>query len=262
MQRRVREAPDEEAKLVIRMVELASEYGRYGYCRITALLRGEGWKVNHKRVERLWRQEGLKVPSRQPKRKRLWLTDGSCVRLRPTHSNHVWSYDFLHDRTEDGRAFRLLTILDECTRECLAMDVARRMSYRDVMDRLAELFIDRGVPECLRSDNGSEFTAQAIRDWLKALGVRTLYIEPGSPWENGYVESFNGKFRDELLNREVFETLREAQVLTERWRREYNQIRPHSALAYRPPAPEAFLPRRYAGDSPPWDGPLVMPALT
>ncbi len=261
-QRRVREAPDEEARLVVRMVELASEYGRYGYRRITALLRGKGWKVNHKRVEGLWRQEGLKVPSRQPKRKRLWLTDGSCVRLRPTHRNHVWSYDFLHERTEDGRAFRLLTILDEYTRECLAMDVARRMSHLDVMDRLAELFIERGVPECLRSDNGSEFTAQAIRDWLMALGVRTLYIEPGSPWENGYVESFNGKLRDELLNREVFETLGEAQVLIERWRREYNRIRPHSALAYRPPAPEAVLPRRQDGDSSPWDGPLMMPALT
>ena len=261
-QRRVRQAPDEEAKLVVRMVELASEYGRYGYRRVTAMLRGEGWKVNHKRVERLWRQEGLKVPSRQPKRKRLWLTDGSCVRLRPTHRNHVWSYDFLHDRTEDGRAFRLLAILDEYTRECLAMDVARRMSHRDVMDRLAELFIERGVPECLRSDNGSEFTAQSIRDWLKAIGVRTLYIEPGSPWENGYVESFNGKLRDELLNREVFETLREAQVLTERWRREYNQIRPHSALAYRPPAPEAVLPRRQAGNSSLWNGSLMVPRLT
>ena len=261
-QLKVREVPDEEARLVVRMVELANEYGRYGYRMITAMLREEGWKVNHKRVERLWRQEGLKVPSRQPKRKRLWLTDGSCVRLRPTHRNHVWSYDFLHERTEDGRAFRLLTILDEYTRECLAMEVARRMNHRDVMDRLAELFIERGVPEYLRSDNGPECTAQAIRDWLKVMGVRTLYIEPGSPWENGYVESFNGKLRDELLNREVFETLREAQVLIERWRREVNQIRPHSALAYRPPAPKAFLPRKQAGNSSPWDGPLMMPALT
>ena len=247
---------------MVRMVELASEYGRYGYRRVTAMLRGEGWIVNHKRVERLWRQEGLKVPSRQPKRKRLWLTDGSCVRLRPTHRNHVWSYDFLHDRTGDGRAFRRLAILDEYTRECLAMDVARRMSPRDVMDRLAELFIERGVPECLRSDNGSEFTAQSIRDGLKAIGVRTLYIEPGSPWENGYVESFNGKLRDELLNREVFETLREAQVLTERWRREVNQIRPHSALAYRPPAPEAVLLRKQAGNPSLWNGPLIIPELT
>ncbi len=261
-QRRVREIPEEEARLVARMMELASEYGRYGYRRITAMLRGEGWKVNHKRVERLWRQEGLKVLSRQPKRGRLRLTDGSCIRLRPAHRNHVWSYDFVHERTEDGRAFRLLSSLDEYTRECLAIDVARRMNHRDVLERLAELFVERGVPQSLRSDNGPEFTAQAIRDWLKAIGVRTLYIEPGSPWENGYVESFNGKLRDELLNREVFETLREAQVLIERWRREYNQRRPHSALGYRSPAPEAFLPRAQAGNSSPWAGLQIIPALT
>ena len=163
---------------------------------------------------------------------------------------------------EDGRAFRLLTILDEYTRECLAIDVARRMNHRDVLDRLAELFIERGVPESLRSDNGPEFTAQAIRDWLKVIGVRTLYIEPGSPWENGYVENFNGKLRDELLNREVFETLREAPVLIERWRREYNQRRLHSALRYRPPAPEAFLPRAQAGNSSSWAGLQIIPALT
>ncbi len=149
----------------------------------------------------------------------------------------------MHERTHDGRAFRLLTLLDEYTRECLAIEVQRQMNHQDVLDRLAELFVDRGVPEYIRSDNGSEFTAQAVRDWLKAVGVRTLYIEPGSPWENGYVESFNGKLRDELLNVEVFDTLWEAKVLAERWRREYNQRRPHSALAYRPPAPEARLPR-------------------
>ena len=174
---------------------------------------GKGWKVNHKRVERLWRQEGLKVPSRQPKRRRLWLNDGSCVRLRAAHKNHVWSYDFVHERTHDGRAFRLLPLLDEYTRECLAIDVKRQMNHQDVLDRLAELFVDRGVPEYIRSDNGSEFTAQAVRDWLKAVGVRTLYIEPGSPWENGYVESFNGKLRDEFLNVEIFDTLWEAKVL-------------------------------------------------
>ena len=230
-QRRERHIPDDEARLVAEMVELATHYGRYGYRRITAMLRWEGWKVNHKRVERLWRQEGLKVPSRQPKRRRLWLHDGSCVRLRAAHKDHVWSYDFVHERTHDGRAFRLLTLLDEYTRECLAIEVQRQMNHQDVLDRLAELFVDRGVPEYIRSDNGSEFTAQAVRDWLKAVGVRTLYIEPGSPWENGYVESFNGKLRDELLNAEVFDTLWEAKVLAERWRREYNQRRPHSALA-------------------------------
>ena len=167
------------------MVELATQYGRYGYRRITAMLRWEGWKVNHKRVERLWRQEGLKVPSRQPKRRRLWLNDGSCVRLRAAHKDHVWSYDFVHERTHEGRAFRLLTLLDEYTRECLAIDVRQQMNHQDVLDLLAELFVDRGVPKYIRSDNGSEFTAQAVRDWLQAVGVRTLYIEPGSPWENG-----------------------------------------------------------------------------
>ena len=217
------------------MVVLAIEYGRYGYRRITAMLRGEGWKVNHKRVERLWRQEGLKVPSRQPKRRRLWLHDGSCVRPRPKYPNHVWGYDFMHERTQDGRAFRLLTILEECSRECLAIEVQRQMKHQDVLDQLAELFVDRGVPQYIRSDNGSEFTAGAVRDWLKAVGVKTLYIEPGSPWENGYVESFNGKLRDELLNREVFETLREAQVLIERWRREYKP----AAASQRPGLPSS-----------------------
>ena len=188
-QRRDRQIPDDEARLVARMVELATQYGRYDYRRITAMLHGEGWEVNHKRVERLWRQEGLKVPSRQSKRRRLWLNDGSCVRLRAAHKDHVWSYDFMHERTHDGRAFRLLTILDEYTRECLDIEVKRQMNHQDVLDRL------------------TEFTAQAVRDWLEALGVRTLYIEPGSPWENGYVESFNGKLRDELLNVEIFDTL-------------------------------------------------------
>ena len=261
-QRRERHIPDDEARLVAEMVELATHYGRYGYRRITAMLRWEGWKVNHKRVERLWRKEGLKVPSRQPKRRRLWLNDGSCVRLRAAHKDHVWSYDFVHERTHDGRAFRLLSILDEYTRECLAIDVKRQMNHQDVLDRLAELFVDRGVPGYIRSDNGSEFTAQAVRDWLKAVGVRTLYIEPGSPWENGYVESFNGKLRDELLNVEVFDTLWEAKVLVERWRREYNQRRPHSALAYRPPAPEAKLPRSPALGSVPGSGLQVVPSLT
>ena len=261
-QRRDRHIPDDEARLVAEMVDLATQYGRYGYLRITAMLRWEGWKVNHKRVERLWRQEGLKVPSRQPKRKRLWLNDGSCVRLRAAHQDHVWSYDFVNERTHDGRAFRLLTLLDEYTRECLAIEVQRQMNHQDVLDLLAELFVDRGVPQYIRSDNGSEFTAQAVRDWLRAVGVRTLYIEPGSPWENGYVESFNGKLRDELLNVEIFDTLWEAKVLVERWRREYNQRRPHSALAYRPPAPEAKPLRSQALDSIPWGGLQMVPGLT
>jgi putative transposase len=200
-----------------------------------------GWRVNHKRVERIWRREGLKVPKKQPKRGRLWLNDGSCIRLRPEHKDHVWSYDFMVERTSDGRAFRILNIIDEFTRECLATKVARKMSSEDVIDELFKLFIFRGIPEHIRSDNGPEFTAKAVRQWLSRLGVKTLFIEPGSPWENGYIESFNGKMRDELLNREICTTLEEAKVLIEQWRREYNQVRPHSAKKYRPPAPEAIL---------------------
>jgi len=198
--------------------------------------------VNHKRVERIWRKEGVKVPQKQPKQGRLWLNGGSCIRLRPEHKDHVWSYDFLTARTADGRAFRILTILDAYTRESLAILVARHISSQDVINQLFHLFVFRSIPEHIRSDNGPEFTAKAIRHWLSRLGVETLFIEPGSPWENGYIESFNGKLRDELLNREVLYTLAEAKVLIEHWRKEYNQIRPHSALRYRPPAPEAVMP--------------------
>ena len=198
--------------------------------------------MNHKRVERIWRQEGLKVPARQPKRRRLWLNDGSIVRLRPQYPDHVWSYDFVMHHTADGRKFRMLTIIDEYTRECLAIDVGRSLTRESVIERLTTLFIRRGIPEHIRSDNGSEFTAKAVRQWLKALGVTTLYITPGSPWENGYNESFNGKLRDEVLNVEIFDTLLEAKVLIERWREHYNHVRPHSSLGYRPPAPEAVIP--------------------
>ena len=231
-----------EERLTDRIVELATQYGRYGYRRITALLRREGQTVNHKRVEKIWRREGLKVPQRQPKRGRLWLNDGSCVRLRPQRKDHVWSYDFMVDRTYDGKAIRILTVLDEYTRECLAIKVERRLSSDDVIDQLFHLFVFRGIPEHIRSDNGPEFTAKAVRRWLAQLGVRTLFIEPGSPWENGNIESFNGKLRDELLDRETFTTIREAKVLIERWRRESNEFRPHSAKAYQPPAPVAILP--------------------
>jgi transposase InsO family protein len=203
------------------------------------LLQQEGWRVNHKRVERIWRQEGLKVPQKQPKRGRLWLNDGSCVRLRPTHRNHIWSYDFVADRTHDGRPLRILTVIDEYSRQCLAIVVERRLRSDDVLECLAGLFVRYGVPEYIRSDNGSEFTAKAVRHWLSRIGVQTLYIEPGSPWENGYNESFNGKLRDERLNGEIFYNLREAQVLIEQWRMEYNSFRPHSSLNDRPPAPEA-----------------------
>jgi len=254
-QRHVACVPEDEQRLVGAMVALATRYGRYGYRRITALLHREGWRVNHKRVERLWRREGLKVPKRQPKRGRLWLNDGSCVRRRPQRPNHVWSYDFVAARTRDGRPLRLLTIMDEYTRECLAIDVARRLKSDDVLERLTDLFIRRCVPAYLRSDNGSEFTAHVVREWLRRVRVKTLYIAPGSPWENGYIESFNGKLQDELLKREVFDTLWEAKVLVERWRRHYNQVRPHSALGYRPPAPETREPL------PPGSAALRLPAM-
>lgn len=231
---------DDEAPLTKRIIELASMFGRYGYRRITALLRGEGWWVNHKRVERIWRREGLKVPKKQPKRGRLWMNDGSCVRLRPAYKDHVWSYDFVQARTRDGRSFRMLAIIDEYTRECLAIDVSRKLNHDDVLERLSWLMATRGVPGHIRSDNGSEFTAKAVRVWLKQVQVKTLFITPGSPWENGYIESFNGKLADELLEREVFDTLYEAKVLIERWRVQYNTVRPHSSLGYRPPAPEAW----------------------
>jgi len=241
-QRRCLSPPSDEKQLARDIITLATKYGRYGYRRITALLNNEyGWRVNHKRVERIWRKEGLKVPKKQPKRGRLWLNDGSCIRLRPKHKDHVWSYDFVMARTSDGRAFRILTLIDEFTRECLALLVSRHITCQDVIDQLFNLFVLRGTPEHIRSDNGTEFTTKAIRKWLNKLGVKTLFIEPGSPWENGYIESFNGKLRDELLNREIFTTLTEAKVLIEQWQREYNQVRPHSALGYRPPVPEAML---------------------
>ena len=238
-----KEICDEEARLTRRIIELASEYGRYGYRRIMALLWREGWQVGKDRMERIWRQEGLKVPQKQPKRGRLWLNDGSCIRLRPEHRNHIWSYDFVLDRTHDGKRIRMLTVMDEYTRECLAIDVERKLNSENVLDRLAQLFVERGTPEYIRSDNGPEFTAHAVRDWLGRVQVQTLFIEPGSPWENGYIESFNGKLRDELLDREIFYTLKEAKVLIGNWRWEYNHFRPHSALGYRPPAPEAIEPQ-------------------
>ena len=237
-QRKVPQTPDDEAALTADIIELARQYGRYGYRRITKMLRTAGWSVNKKRVERLWRREGLKVPSKQPKRSRLWLNDGSCIRLRAERSNHVWSYDFVADRTHDGRAYRMLCIIDEFTREALAIRVARRLNSTDVIEALCDLFIDRGIPAHIRSDNGPEFIAAALREWIAAVGAKTAYIEPGSPWENGYVESFNGKLRDELLNGEIFYTLAEAKIVIEQWRRHYNTARPHSSLGYKPPAPE------------------------
>ncbi len=234
--------PD-EAPLRQAVIALAAQYGRYGYRRVTGLLAQQGWAVSRSRVERLWKQEGLRVPQRQPKRGRLWLADGSCVRLRPTHRHHVWSWDFVMDRTDDGRPLKLMVVLDEWSRECLAIHVARRIRATDVLEVFADLMQVHGVPTHIRSDNGPEMVAWTLRRWLARVGAQTLYITPGSPWENGYCESFNGKLRDEFLNRELFATRYEAQVLAERWRVHYNRVRPHSALGYRPPAPETIMPR-------------------
>jgi transposase InsO family protein len=225
------------------IITLARSYGRYGYRKIAELLRTQaGWVVNDKRVERIWRSAGLKVPAKQPKRRRLWLADGSCMRLRAEHANPVWSYDFVEDRTHDGSKYRMLNTVDEFTRECLAIRVARRLKSVDVIELLAELFILRGVPRYIRSDKGPEFIAEAVQEWIAALGTKTAYITPDSPWENGYVESFNARLRDELLNGEMFYTLREAQVVIESWRRHYNRVRPHASLSYRAPAPEVVVP--------------------
>ena len=232
----------DEAALTRAIVELASEYGRYGYRRITALLQRDGWQVGKDRVQRIWRREGLKVPQKQRPRGRLWLNDGSCVRLRPERANHVWSYDFVSAMTHDGRTLRMLTLIDEFTRESLAIRVARRLGRYEVIEALADVMLFRGIPENIRSDNGSEFVARELRQWLAKVGTGTLYIEPGSPWENGYCESFNGKLRDECLNGEIFYSLKEAQVVIEKWRVLYNTKRPHSALGYRPPAPAAYSP--------------------
>ena len=239
-QRKKPTRPDDEAALTADITSLATQYGRYGYRRITAMLRQRGWRVNAKRVARIWRREGLKVPAKQPKRGRLWLNDGSCIRLRPEYPNHVWSYDFVEDRTHDGRKYRMLNVIDEFTRECLAIRINRKLKSTDVIDVLSDLFIMRGVPTHVRSDNGPEFIAQPLRDWLAAVGSKTAYIMPGSPWENGYCESFNSKLRDELLNGEIFYTLKEAKIVIETWRRHYNTIRPHSSLRYQPPAPEVL----------------------
>jgi transposase InsO family protein len=232
---------DEDA-LTGAIIGLAAQYGRYGYRRITRLLNDTGWSVGTDRVSRIWRREGLKVPKKQRPRGRLWLNDGSCIRLRPEHRNHVWSYDFVEAQTHDGRKLRLLTLIDEYSRECLAIRVARRINSFGVIETMADVMLTRGIPEHIRSDNGAEMTAKVVRSWFATLGTNTLYIEPGSPWENGYCESFNGKLRDELLNGEIFYSLKEAQIVIEKWRKHYNTVRPHSSLGYRPLAPQTLNP--------------------
>ena len=241
-QRKIPRGREDEEQLTADIIELARQYGRYGYRKIAEFLRRAGWLVNDKRVERIWRREGLKVPARQPKRARLWLSDGSCIRLRAERANHVWSYDFVEERTHDGRKFRLLNIIDEFSRECLAIRVSRRLKSVDVIDVLSDLFIRRGVPKHIRSDNGPEFVAKAVQEWIGAVGPKTAYITPGSPWENGFIESFNARLRDELLDGEIFYSLCEAEIVIESWRRHYNTVRPHASIGYRAPAPEVFVP--------------------
>jgi len=241
-QRKLPRGDDDEEALTADLIALARKHGRYGYRKISALLRAAGWLVNDKRGERIWRREGLKVPKKQPKKGRLWDADGSCIRLRPEHRNHVWSYDFVEERTHEGRKFRMLNVIDEFTHECLAIRVARKLKAIDVIDVLSDLFILRGVPGHIRSDNGPEFVAKAVQSWITGVGAKTAYIAPGSPWENGFIESFNARLRDELLNGEIFSTLREAQVVIESWRCHYTTIRPHASLGYKAPAPEVFVP--------------------
>jgi putative transposase len=242
-QRRVPTGPDDEERVTADIVELARRHGRLGYRKIAAMLRSTaGFIVNDKRVERIWRREGLKVPAKQSKQGRIWLADGSCIRLRAERPNHVWSYDFVEDRTYKGRKYRMLNLIDEFTHECLAIRVDRKLKSTDVIDLLSDQFILRGVPEHIRSDNGPEFVAKAVQDWIGAVGAKTAYIERGSPWENGFIESFNARLRDELLDGEIFYSLAEAKTVIESWRRHYNTERPHGSLGYKPPAPEVFIP--------------------
>jgi len=266
--------PDKDKPLIKAMRRIAAAHPRYGYRFITAKLRQAGWQVNHKRVQRLWRKEGLQVPYRRSSRKRPGSSANAptgrpqadaCFVKKAEYINHVWTYDFIDDATEDGRKLKLLTVLDEWTRESPVIEVGRSIKSRDVIAVLEYLFVVRGTPKFIRSDNGPEFIANAIKGWLSEIGVETLYIEPGSPWENGYMESFNGRFRDELLNREQFFSVKEARVLVENWRLDYNSHRPHSGLDYETPASFAATyiasasaapsPRQYTRED--MDNPLI-----
>lgn len=227
---------DDEPALVKRMLELVRQRPRFGYRRIAWLLKAEGWRAGLSRVFRLWRREGLKVPQKKRKRRRLGTSANGCLRRRAEYRNDVWCWDFVFDRTTNGSALKWLSIVDEHTRECLALKVDRSITSQDVLDTLAELFAMYGVPRHIRSDNGPEFIARAIQRWLAHVGVEALYIEPGSPWENGYAESFHSRVRDEFLALEVFENLAAARRLTVNWKEDYNHHRPHSSLGYRTPA--------------------------
>lgn len=235
---------DDETPMRAEVIRLASAYGRYGYRTIASLMRNAGWlSATTAKVARIWREEGLKVPQKQAPRGRLWLNDGSCMRLRATHPNHVWSYDFVLIRDAYGGKIRMLTMIDEFSRRCLTIHCARRIGSIQVIEQLANAMVTHGIPEYIRSDNGPEFIAKDLRKWLSGIGVKTAYIEPGSPWENGFCESFNGTFRDNLLNGELFYSLNEARVVVGEWVKHYNHVRPHSSLGYRPPAPQTQVPK-------------------
>ncbi len=241
---RYRSKPANDDALRLAMIRLAKQYGRYGYRKVTALLRMEGWQVNHKKVERLWGEEGLQLLHRHKKRRRLYHKDSSVIRLRPTHPNHVWAVDFVHDKLSNGRPYKMLTVLDEYTREALCVAVRPKMNAGDVLDVLHRLLMKHGKPEYIRSDNGPEFIAASLQDWLRRVGIQPMQIYPGSPWENGYNERFNGTLRREVLNTEWFHSTKQAQVAINVWLRQYNQIRPHHALGMRPPVPETLLEKR------------------
>jgi len=231
--------PDED-DLHRLIIYIASNFGRVGYRKVCGMLKNQGILINHKRVERIWREEGLKLPSKQSKRRRLFLSDGNCIRLRATHSNHVWSYDFIEDKTMNGRKIRWLNIIDEYDRECLVSLPRRSWRSNTVINILSDIMLFRGVPQYIRSDNGPEFIAKNLRKWLSDVGTATTYIEPGSPWENGYIESFNSRMREEFLNGELFGNMYEAEVLTKHWVDYYNTIRPHSSLYGKTPAPQSY----------------------
>ena len=230
-----------ENDLRLAVVRLAKQYGRYGYRKITQLLRIEGWHVNHKKIERLWREEGLQIPQRHKKRKRLHHKDASIIRLRPQYQNHVWSIDFVHDKLSTGRPYKMLTVLDEYTREGLCVAAQPKMNANDVLETLYELLLRKGKPIYIRSDNGPEFIATALQHWLMKVGIKPIQIYPGSPWENGFNERFNGTLRREVLNVEWFHSIKQAQVAINIWLKQYNQIRPHHALNMRPPVPETLI---------------------
>ena len=251
-QRYQKTIPQNDRHLVAQMHRLALKWPRYGYRRITALLRRDGWRVNVKRVHRLWKTVGLQIRKKARKRRRNGTGENACHRRRPLHKDHVWSYDLVSDRTEGGGRLRMLCVVDEFTRECLTIEVARHFTGRDVVRTLDELFSIRSRPGHLRSDNGPEFASKAVKKWLKRQQVGTLFIEPGSPWENGYVESFNGKLRDECLNGELFLNLAEARYVVDRWRLDYNHHRPHSRLDWMTPA-------AYAASCPSTGRPCVPP---